>query len=119
MTSVCFAIKSAINFRSLEKEAASVGLKINCAKTKMQSLTGGANRTIEVAGDQIEAVDRFTYLGSVVAAVGATDMDIENHINKARAAFGKLSIVWRNYNLSINLKLRLFKSNVVPVLLYG
>ena len=50
----------------------------------MLSLTGGANRTIEVAGDQIEAVNRFTYLGSVVAAGGDTDMDIENRINKVR-----------------------------------
>ena len=75
----------------------------------MLSLTGGANRTIEVAGDQIEAVDRFTYLGSVVAAGGGTDMDIENRINKARAAFGMLSVVWRNNNLSTSLKLRLFK----------
>ena len=52
-------------------------LKINCGKTKMSSLTGGAKGTIDVAGDQIEAVDRFTYLGSVVAAGSGTDMDIE------------------------------------------
>ena len=44
-------------------------MKSSIYKTKMLSLTGGANRTIEVAGDQIEAVDRFTYLGRVVAAV--------------------------------------------------
>ena len=63
--------------RFLEKEAASAGLKINCGKAKMLSLTGTANRTIEVAADQIEAVDRFTYLGGVVAADGGNDMDIE------------------------------------------
>ena len=75
-------------------------LKINCGKTKILSLTGGAHITIEVAGHQIEAVDRFTYFGNVVAAIGGTDMDIENRINKARAAFGMLSVVWRNNNLS-------------------
>ena len=45
-------------------------------------------------------------------------MDMENRINKARAAFDMLSIVWRNNNLSTNLKLGLFKCNVVFVLLY-
>ena len=66
--------------RALEKEAAFAALRINCDKTKMLSLTGGANRTIEVAGDQIEAVYRFTYLGIVVAAGGGTDIAIEiNH----------------------------------------
>ena len=34
--------------RSLEKEAASASLKMNCGKTKMLSLTGGANRTIKL-----------------------------------------------------------------------
>ena len=63
--------------RALVKEAASAGLKINCDKTKILSLTVGANRTIEV-------VDRCTYLGSVAAAGGGTDMDIENCINKVR-----------------------------------
>ena len=46
-------------------------------------------------------------------------MDIENRINKARSAFVMLSVVWRNTNFSTSLKLRLFKSNVVSVQLYG
>ena len=56
---------------------------------------------------------------SIEQADGGTDMDIENRINKARAAFGMLSVVWRNNNFSASLKLRLFKSSVVSVLLYG
>ena len=40
--------------RSLEVEAASAGQKINCGKTKLISLTGGANRTIEVAGIKLK-----------------------------------------------------------------
>ena len=84
--------------RCLGKEAALATLKINCLKTKMLSLNVGANITIEVAGDQIEAVGRFQYLGSVVAAGGGTDMDMENRIKKARAAFGMLPILWRNNN---------------------
>ena len=66
--------------RSLEKEDVSAGLKINCGKTKMLSLTAGKNSTIEVAGDQTKVVDPFTYLGSVIAAGGGgTDMDIETY----------------------------------------
>ena len=104
---------------SLEKEAASAGLKINGGKTKLLSLTGSVNRIVKVAGVQIEAVNHFAYFGSIIAAGGGTDMNIENRINKARVAFGILSVVWRNNNFSTSLKLRLFKSNVVSVLLYG
>ena len=42
-------------------------------------------------------------------------MDIDR-INKARAAFGMLSVVWQNNNLSSSFKLRLLRSNVVSVL---
>ena len=59
------------------------------------------------------------YLGSDIDASGVTDLDIESRIKNARSAFGILSPVGRNANLSTGLKLRLFKSNVVSVLLYG
>ena len=82
-------------------------------------MTRNANGLVQVGGEQIEAVDKFTYLGSEIDASGGTDLDIESRIKKARSAFGILSPVWRNANLSTGLKLRLFKSNVVSVLLYG
>ena len=43
--------------------------------------------------NQIKAVDRFAQLGSIIAAGGGTDMDIETRINKARAAFGMLLLI--------------------------
>ena len=46
------------------------GLNINCRKTNLLSLTGSVNRNVKVAGVQIEAVDRFAYIGSI--------KDIEN-----------------------------------------
>ena len=85
---------------SLEKEAASAGLKINGGKAKLSSLTGSVNRIVKVAGVLIEAVEHFAYLDNIIAAGGGTDMDIENRINKARAAYGMLSVVWRNNNFS-------------------
>ena len=77
---------------SLEKEATSAGLKINREKMKLFSLTGSVKRSVKVPSFQIEAVDRFAYLGSIIAAGAGTDLDIENWINKARAAFGMLSV---------------------------
>ena len=58
----------------------------------------------QIGGEQIEAV----YLGSEIDASGGTDLDIESRIKKARTAFGILSPVWRNANLSSGLKLRLY-----------
>ena len=45
--------------------------------------------------------------------------DIEKRICKARGAFGMMCPIWRNSTLRRQTKIRLFKSNVLSVLLYG
>ena len=102
------AVLSAL-VRSLQIVAASAGLTMNCSKTKTLSLTQNANGLVQEGAEQIEAVDKFTYLGSEIDASSGIDMDIESQIKKARSAFGILSAVWRNANLNTGLKLRLFK----------
>ena len=64
--------------------AASASLTINCRKTKILSWTRNVNGLVQAGGEQIEAVDKFTYLGS---EIGGTDLDIESRIKKARSAF--------------------------------
>ena len=63
--------------------AASASLTINCRETKILSLTRNANGIVQVGGERIEAVDKFTYVGSEIVASGATDLDIESRIKKA------------------------------------
>ena len=46
-------------------------------------------------------------------------MDVESRIRKARQAFISLNNIWNSTQLTRNLKLRFFKTNCVPVLLYG
>ena len=101
---------------SLEVVVASASLTINCRKTKTLRLTRNANGLVQVVSR--EAIDKFTYLCSEVEASSGTDLHIESRIKKARSAFGILSPFWGNTNLSTGLKLRLFKSNIVSVLLY-
>ena len=81
--------------KSREVVTASVSLTINFRKTKTLSLTRNINVLVQVGGEQIEAVDKFMYLGSKIYASGGTDSDIENRIKNARSAFGILCPVWR------------------------
>ena len=88
---------------SLEVVAACASLTTNCRKTKTLSLTRNAKGLVQVGGEQMEAIDK--YLGSETVASGGTDLDIESQIKKAISAFGTLSSVWGNANLSTGLKL--------------
>ena len=72
-----------------------------------------------IAGKQIEEVDEFRYLGSIVSKKGETDEDIQVRIGKARQAFAMLRPIWRSTALTTRTKLRFFGSNVKAVLLYG
>ena len=45
--------------------------------------------------------------------------DLKNRISKARGAFVRLKKTWRSSNISRKTKLKLFKTLVVPVILYG
>ena len=55
---------------------------------------------MSVAGEWVEEVDKFTYLGSIVSKKGGTDEGIKARIGKARKA------------LTTKTKLRVFGSNV-------
>ena len=102
--------------------AGQVGLKINAAKTKIMRFDPQLSRqpvVLHMDGELIEEVDEFCYLGSIISKDGGASKDIESRIKKARQAFGCMTGVWRSSQISRNLKLKLFRSNVISVLLYG
>ena len=95
-----------------------IGLRIHSGKTKVLRVNA-ANAPVTLQETPLEEVDSFTYLGSVINKVGGTDEDIKVRIQKARGAFAMLRNVWAAKELKMDTKLRIFKTNVRSVLLYG
>ncbi|KAJ8717892.1 hypothetical protein PYW07_005822 [Mythimna separata] len=103
----------------LRQEAAKTGLKINSRKTQ-EMRTGVINTAPLLIGTEaVERVQKFTYLGSVVAETGGTEEDVASRIAKARGTFAQLRPVWQSRKLTRRVKLKIFRSNVKSVLLYG
>ena len=69
---------------------------------------------IQLEGRDIEEVEKFVYLGATVTTTGGAGEDIRARLGKALAVFCN----W-NSQLSINTKLRILRSSVLAVLLYG
>lgn len=68
-------------------------------------------------GDQeVETVDSFTYLGAVIGVDKGKTAVISCRLRKARAAFCKLKKVWASNQYT---RIRIYKSKVMAVLLYG
>jgi len=67
---------------------------------------------------EIEEGGSFVYLGSVVSERGGKEEDVASRIKKANGVFDQLYPVWRNLNISKEVKIRIFSTPVISVLLY-
>jgi urease beta subunit len=103
----------------LEENAAKTGLKINREKTKTMRLNNKSTDSIRLKSGEIQNVDSFIYLGSVINVHGGTEEDVINRISKARVTFSMLKKVWRSKEIRLTTKLKIFNSNVKSILLYG
>lgn len=103
---------------TLNNTAKTVGLKINYKKSKIMT-NSGSQQTITLGNDILERVEQFTYLGSELTLHGGTEEDIKSRSNKARATFARMKPIWKSKVYNRNTKLRLYRSIILPVLLYG
>ena len=76
----------------------------------------GPYQTISLNGDYIEVVRDFKYLGSMMTS---KTRDIRARKGQAWVVFWKLKDIWQAKNISIQLKIRLYKATVLSILLYG
>ena len=88
-------------------------------KTKEMRMNSKSREPITVCEGAIEAVNDFIYLGSKMQADGDSEPNVKRRISKASQAFSMLKNIWKSNKLSRNTKIRIFRSNVVSVLLYG
>jgi hypothetical protein len=77
------------------------------------------NDNLYLNDNLIDRVNQFTYLGSIIEDSGSTETDVATRIQRTCMAFRALHKIWNSRAYSIRMKLRLFNSNVMLVLLYG
>ncbi|VDO91906.1 unnamed protein product [Schistosoma margrebowiei] len=104
---------------SVAAVSASVGLSIHKGKTKVLKFKAENNNPITLDGETLEDVESFTYLGSIIDEQGGSNADVKARIGKARTAFLQLKNIWNSKQLSTNIKVRIFNTNVKAFLQYG
>ena len=96
-----------------------LGFKIRTSKTKEIRMNSKSRELKTVHEGAIEAVNDFIYLESKMHADRDSEHDVKRRLSKACRAFSMLKNVWKSKKLSRNTKIRIFKSNVLSVPLYG
>ena len=68
----------------------------------------------------VSVVDDFEYLGGTITKECSLEKEISVRISKASRSFNSLyRVLWRQRGVKVKTKLRIFKSVVLPTLLYG
>ncbi|KAG0712996.1 TBC1 domain family member 16 [Chionoecetes opilio] len=108
---------------ALHEEAKPLGLEVSWLKTKVQvfgDLLDEAVQSVHACGEDIEILESFTYLGSAVHNDGGSRQEVLRRIGIAHGVMDSLSgSIWRCRYLCRRTKIWIFKSLVIPVLLYG
>ena len=100
--------------------AEQAGLIVNVGKTK--TMVFGDRKIepeIQIEGKNIENVDKFEYLGSLITWDNNCSEEIRRRIGKAAGAMASLKHIWNGKKLTLQNKLRILTTCVFSVLLYA
>jgi len=81
-------------------------LLINVDKTKVMASDGIACRIL-IQNEQLEHVDTFPYLGSMVTEDGECTTEFRTRLNRGPAIGASLQKIWKSHSIPISTKIRL------------
>ncbi|KAJ4445983.1 hypothetical protein ANN_12669 [Periplaneta americana] len=111
------------NTEILLEASKEIGLEVNPEKTKYmiksrdQNIVRNGN--IKIGGLSFEGVEKFKYLGATVTNINDTREEIKRRINMGNACYYSVEKLLSSSLLSKNLKVRIYKTVILPVVLYG
>jgi hypothetical protein len=110
------------NTETLIDASKEVGLEINVEKTKNRLLSRhqkvGRNQDIKIANTFFENVSQFKYLGTTVRNQNLIQEEIKRKPNTGNACYHSVQNLLSSCLLSKNLKIRIYKMIILPVVLY-
>eukprot|EP00795_Rhopilema_esculentum_P007185 gene7185-biopygen8579 len=104
--------------QKLKVESEKCGLYLNVDKTKIMKTTADDNH-IFVDGKEVEEVNNFNFLSSMIRPDGDCEKEIDRRLAMGRSAVGKLQKIWKNHDIRLVTKIRLMRSLVFSIVLYG
>ncbi|VDP79624.1 unnamed protein product [Schistosoma mattheei] len=108
-----------IKTASAAAASAAVGLNIHKGETKVLKRNTENSNPITLDGETPEDVEKFTYLDSIIDEQGGSDAEVKARIGKAGIASLQLKNIWNPKQLSTNVKVGIFNTNITTVSLCG
>jgi hypothetical protein len=100
-----------------------IGLHVNSEKTKYMFMsrhqTAGQSNYIRVANKSFHKVAKFKYLGETLTDQNCIHDKIRNRLNSGNACYHGVRNLLSSCLLSRNVKIKIYKTIILPVVLYG
>ena len=101
----------------VKEESEKVGLKLNIQKTKI--MASGPITSWQIAGETVETVSDFIFLGSKITADGDYSHEIKRRLLFGRKVITNLDSMLKSRDITLPTKVRLVKAMIFPVVMYG
>jgi hypothetical protein len=110
------------NSETLLEASRDVGLEINVEKTKYMIMSrhpnSGQNQNIRIANESFEKVATFRYLGMTLTNQNEIHDEIKSRLNFGNACYYSVQNLLSSRLISKNLKIKIYKTVILPVVLY-
>ena len=101
----------------VKEESEKVGLMLNIQKTKI--MASGPITSWEIAGETVEAVSDFIFLGSKITAHSDCRHEIKRRLLLGWKVMTNLDSILKSRDITLATKVHLVKAMVFPVVMYG
>ena len=101
----------------VKEESEKAGLKFNIQKTKI--MTSNPITSWQIDGETMETMTDFIFRGSKITADGDYSHEIERRLLLGRKAMTNLDSILKSRDITSLTKVRVVKTMVFPVVMYG
>jgi hypothetical protein len=99
------------------------GLEVNTEKTKYMLIShhrnAGHNRNIKIANRSFENVEKLKYFRTTVTDQNCIHEEIKGRLNSGNACYNSVQNVLASCLLPKNIKIKIHRTIILPVVLYG
>jgi len=111
------------NAEALKMTSKEIGLEVNVDKTKYMVMSrdqnAGQSHSMKTDNSSFERVEEFKYLGTTLINQNSIQEEIKSRLKSGNACYHSVQNLLSSSLLSKNLQMKIYRTIILPVVLYG